>query len=295
MRNFADIRSRKILKILGILLILIQTFSCTTDIEPPPPLYNELSSSSSNSPDAPSSSGVESSSSAVQSSSSVALSSSSSSIQSSSSVVPSSSSHPPSSSSVNPSSSSCVIRDGVSGTLGYEGQNYKTIGIGCQIWMAENLNYNVSGSKCVGASGASGTLVDNGGRCGTYGRLYNWETARAVCPSGWHLPSDAEWTTFTNYVESQGGCSNCAGTRLKAISGWSSGNGTDNYSFSALPGGYGDSGGDFSTVGNHGYWWSSADLDSYYAYHWRMGYFFSNVNRVSNVKSDLLSVRCLKD
>ena len=219
-----------------------------------------------------------SSSSAMQSSSSIQNISSSSSTPSSSIAMPSSSSSVPS------SSPSCEIQDGVSGILDYEGQEYKTIGIGCQIWMAENLNYAAEGSKC----------YDNKpSNCASYGRLYDWETANAVCPSGWHLPTDVEWTTLTNYVGAS-----TAGSKLKAASGWNdyqSGNGTDNHDFSALPGGYGSSGGSFYYVGDYGYWWSSTEDDAKVAWRRFMHYTSSGVGRGYEFKSYLYSVRCLRD
>ena len=264
-----------------------------------------------------------SSSSVAPSSSSVALQSSSSATPSSSSVAPSSSSVAlsssslaQSSSSVPSSSSSCEIHDGVSGILDYGGQEYKTIGIGCQIWMAENLNYAAEGSRCYGDN----TGGDSQGRCGIYGRLYNWSTAmvldagcdsslcsgqvqpkhRGICPSGWHLPSDAEWITLTNYV---GGVSTAA-SKLKAASGWndyssSSGNGTDDYCFSALPGGawWRDSSGRFYGVGSFGSWWSSTEIGANgdCAWHLGMSYSYSEVSMLGVDKSSLFSVRCLRD
>ncbi|MCL2207180.1 MAG: hypothetical protein FWB90_03680 [Fibromonadales bacterium] len=153
--------------------------------------------SSSSEPQSSSSVDVDNSSSVAPSSSSAQVSSSSvapssSSHANSSSVAPSSSSETPSSSSIiqnDSSSSGCTASNntatqycsnGVMKTYGsviHDGQTYKTVVIGTQTWMAENLNYAAAGSKCVGESGASGKLVDNGGRCGTYGRLYNWATA----------------------------------------------------------------------------------------------------------------------
>jgi uncharacterized protein (TIGR02145 family) len=123
--------------------------------------------------------------------------------------------------------------------------NYKTAEIGDQTWMAENLDYYVAGSKCYN---------DDPANCTKYGRLYDWETAKNVCPSGWHLPSDAEWTELTAFA----GSSSTAGTKLKATSGWNlSIGGSDDHGFSALPGGRCNSGGTFYGVGDQGYWWSS--------------------------------------
>jgi len=171
----------------------------------------------------------------------------------------------------------------IGGILPYQGQNYKTVQIGTQTWMAENLNYDASGSKC----------YDNDpSNCATYGRLYDWETANAVCPSGWHLPSDEDWTTLTDYV---GGAST-AGSKLKAARGWdSNGNGSDAHSFSALPGGSGNSSGSFGNVGSFGNWWSSTEYNATYAYNRGMDYHGGNVVRNYYSKSSLYSVRCLRD
>ncbi len=183
--------------------------------------------------------------------------------------------------------------------------NYGTKRIGDQVWMTENLNCNVSGSKC----------YDNKeSNCATYGRLYNWATAmalpsscnsstcasqigtphRGICPSGWHIPSDAEWTTLTNFV---GGAST-AGKYLKATSGWyNNGNGEDKYGFSALPGGIGGIGGagvGFSGVGYYGHWWSSSEGDGTDASNRSMYYDYDYVDFL-NGKYLLQSVRCLQD
>ena len=232
-------------------------------------------SSSSSSSSTRSSSSVRSSSSSVRSSSS-AWSSSSAMLSSSSVVLP-----PPSSSSVVPSSSSandaCANASTGTGTVTCGGKIYRTVQIDTQVWMAENLNYDVSGSEC---------YDNNPANCDTYGRLYDWATAMSVCPSGWHLPSDAEWTTLINYVESQGSCTSCAGTRLKATSGWSnSGNGTDDHSFSALPRG----------DGSEGLWWSSTEDDSNHAYCRHMYYAYSYVDKFDYTKTQQFSVRCVQD
>jgi uncharacterized protein (TIGR02145 family) len=167
----------------------------------------------------------------------------------------------------------------------YQGKTYKTVVIGNQVWMAENLNYNVSGSLCYG------NLESN---CNIYGRLYNWETAMSVCPSGWHLPSNEEWDMLINYA---GGVFT-AGKKLKAISSWNSGgNGTDNYGFAALPGGSGDpiEGLYFIGVGSIGYWWSSIENDIYNAHQRRMNYNGEDVIWNYFDKTYLLSVRCIKN
>jgi uncharacterized protein (TIGR02145 family) len=155
--------------------------------------------------------------------------------------------------------------------LYYGGQTYKIILIGAQMWMAENLNYNVSGSKC----------YDNDSKnCDKYGRLYNWNAAKRACPGGWHLPSNVEWdelmTTFGSFER--------AGKRLKVKSGWA-----------ALLGGGGFLDSSFDEVGNEGYWWSATELDASDAY----GCSMHNENDVVDLenynKNHLFSVRCVMD
>jgi uncharacterized protein (TIGR02145 family) len=178
-----------------------------------------------------------------------------------------------------------------------DSKKYKIVKIGTQTWMAENLNYNASGSKCYDNSNAN---------CTQYGRLYDWATAMAIsstynsssysasakhkgaCPTGWNLPSDAEWTTLVNYVGTN------PGTKLKAKSGWNI-NGTDTYGFSALLGGYGFSGG-FLLVGDSGSWWSATEDDASYAYSRYMSYDYADVSRLNFFgKTNLYSVRCVQD
>jgi len=169
-----------------------------------------------------------------------------------------------------------------------DGKKYKIVTIGNQIWMAENLSYNVKGSKCYN---------NNFANCQQYGRLYNWNSAMKACPRGWHLPSDAEWATLITMV----GGKEIGGKFLKATSGWNdgfpgtTGNGTDAYGFLALPGGYGDSDGSFSSVGSFGVWWSSSDVSASNAYIWTMSHIMAYVGPLSPDKSRLNSVRCVQD
>lgn len=132
-----------------------------------------------------------------------------------------------------------------------DGKTYKTIKIGDQIWMAENLNYNYySGSR-------SWCYENSSYNCKKYGRLYTWETAKSVCPKGWHLPSDKEWKILINYL----GGEDVAGIKMKSTSGWKNGgNGTNDSGFSGVPGGsrYNDERKiKFVDVGVNGHWWSS--------------------------------------
>jgi len=111
-----------------------------------------------------------------------------------------------------------------------DGKTYKTVKIGNQVWMAENLNYNAKGSKCYGNKPAN---------CEKYGRLYDEKTSKNVCPAGWHLPMEEEWNTLYKVA---GGW-----TALKSKNGWDDdsdfdgkkihGNGEDKFGFAILPGG----------------------------------------------------------
>jgi len=176
-----------------------------------------------------------------------------------------------------------------------DGKKYKSVTIGKQTWMAENLNY-AGKNECEDSSNCSMCYDDNPANCKKYGRLYGWETAMEACPNGWHLPSKNEWQTLVNFV----GGEKIAREKLKANSGWDSyqgksGSGTDNYEFSALPGGSGSSlGPDFDGVGERGYWWTTT-AEIAYAYTSNKSLSYYDMSSSSNVKFYLCSVRCLQD
>jgi len=169
-----------------------------------------------------------------------------------------------------------------------DGQVYRTVKIGNQIWMAENLNY-VKGGYC---------YDNNPDNAKIYGRLYDWDTAKKVCPPGWHLPSREEWETLINFA----GGENVAGKNLKAKSGWKgdamndkSGNGTDDYGFSAMPGGdrYKS---EFRYAGYGGRWWTATENDSKTAYPIMMDHNTTRGGVVVYVfKKNACSVRCVRD
>lgn len=134
-----------------------------------------------------------------------------------------------------------------------DGKKYKTVKIGSQIWMAENLNYRTRDSYC---------YEDKISNCDKYGRLYTWDAAITACPSGWHLPTHAEWETLVTAVGGESG----AGTKLKSTSGWlKDGNGSDSFGFSALPAGErnlspaGSGPEAYTPVGHIACFWSSTD------------------------------------
>ena len=284
------------------------------------------SSSSSPRNDSLSSSVITSSSSeAPQSSSSEApQSSSSETMQSSSSETTQSSSSADvnSSSSENELSSSSEMGI-IYGTMtdSRDGNTYKTVKIGEQVWMAENLNYadSVKTPSLKENSWCYGNVAAN---CEKYGRLYTWTAAidsvklandvmnpldcgygktcdfsgpvQGICPSGWHLPSGDEWKTLITAVGSK------AGTALKSTSGWGSlkgvsGNGTDAFGFSALPAGYRDLLGKYNSEGSFAQFWSSTEDGSYYAYYMYLRHNDDYANLNYYYKIDGRSVRCLKD
>ncbi len=189
-----------------------------------------------------------------------------------------------------------------------DGKTYKSVVIGTQTWMAENLNYRTPGgaSRCYPTSGSTNWDDNDNANCDTYGRLYDWATAmnnsasstavpsgiQGVCPDGWHLPSRAEWEVMTDYI---GGVS-AEGKMLKATSGWKDGgNGEDTYGFSALPGGRAYSNGSFVDVGGSGYWWSATDTYSGVAQSRYMSYNFEDARWGNYNKEYLSSVRCVRD
>ena len=163
-----------------------------------------------------------------------------------------------------------------------DGQTYKTVRIGSQVWMAENLNY--------AASSDSWCYNNEASSCSRYGRLYDWQTAKSACPESWHLPSDGEWTTLTDTALSP----STAGFELKSTSEWNnSDNGTDAYGFRALPAGYRFIDGTF--IGGFAGFWTASEVDESLA----LSRYFSTggatVKAASNTKSYGYSLRCIQD
>jgi len=183
-----------------------------------------------------------------------------------------------------------------------DGNVYKTITIGKQTWMAENLKttkYN-DGSAIpnVAATTERATLLapgynwynnDEVTNKATYGALYNGYAVNTgkLCPKGWHVPSDDEWTTLTDTL----GDNNADKLKETGITHWASPNAdaTNESGFTALPGGI-SYGGTFIGVGYRGFWWSSTD-------YWYREMVYDNryVLREQCLKENLLSVRCLKN
>lgn len=175
-----------------------------------------------------------------------------------------------------------------------DGHTYKWVKIGEQVWMAENLAYDV-GDDCWAYDNDESNVA-------TYGLLYTWEAAKAACPAGWHLPTDEDWEQLAQYVSNQKGPYDKSddmwydvGKHLKATSGWNNdGNGTDDFGFSALPGGHRHHSGNFYGVGNFGFWWGVIEDGSDWA--WPRG--LDNTSKFHRYGGYLdleLSVRCIRD
>lgn len=170
-----------------------------------------------------------------------------------------------------------------------DGITYKTVVIGTQTWMAENLNYITGNSWCYDNSTTN---------CSTYGRLYDWNTALTACPAGWHLPSSAEWNTLSNYL---GDFISQVGGKMKSVIGWSSPNtgATNQSGFTGLPGGIRSSSNGFFIDNNtKGYWWSSTEqisIGNSNAFIRRLDYSNSNINSTNTNKQNGVSCRCIKD
>lgn len=195
-----------------------------------------------------------------------------------------------------------------------EGNSYKTVYIGTQQWMAENLkvtkyndgttipnitdNYQWSQLTTGGWAYYNNDAANNA----KYGKLYNWYAVspttngnKNVCPTGWHVPTDAEWTVLTDYL---GGLT-VAGGKLKeeGTTSWNSPNtdATNESLFSALPGDTRDVNGNYYNIGRFGLWWSSTENNTDYAWYLELYTGVGNAYRNSRIKKNGLSVRCLMD
>jgi len=153
-----------------------------------------------------------------------------------------------------------------------------------KVWMAKNLdNAAVDGSNCY-----NGDIK----MCMKCGSLYDWETAIKACPKGWHLPTEAE---FENLIKAVGG-EETAGTVLKSKERWNNnGNGTDNHGFSMLPCGAKDSDGNFERVGDQGILWCAEAKNERKAHAYVMNNNNSDIGKLKKDKTNLYSVRCVKD
>jgi uncharacterized protein (TIGR02145 family) len=165
-----------------------------------------------------------------------------------------------------------------------DGNTYKTVTIGSQIWMAENLAYY--------AYDGCWEYLNDKRYSKTFGYMYNWEIARGVCPVGWHLPSDIEWTVLTDFL----GGLDAAGIKMKSISGWiDDGNGTNESGFNGLAGGSRNGNGTYDYLGRYASWWTANQSNTSNAW-FRFLYNADNkIYRSYSSKRNALYVRCLKN
>lgn len=198
-----------------------------------------------------------------------------------------------------------------------DGKIYRTIILGNQVWMADNLNTETYNDGTLipqvvdafrwtelttGAWSWYNNINSNGDK---YGRLYNWYAVmginsfealnnvsirKNICPVGWKIPTDADWTTLVNFLGKN------AGGQLKTAE-WPSPNTgySKSIGFNALPGGYRDVEGGFDNIGEDAYWWSSTEYDSGIGWNRSLYYDSGTLSRYAiNVKNGY-SVRCIKD
>ena len=194
-----------------------------------------------------------------------------------------------------------------------DGNVYNTVKIGTQVWMKENLKvtkYNngdpiptttpVDLNVTQEESNAKYQWAYDGdeSKVKDYGRLYTWHAImdnRKVCPAGWHVPNDAEWKVLIDFLGGEDG----AGEKLKekGDAHWDSDMGATNESgFTALPGGYRNASGEFGGIRHEGYWRTSTEYNTYFAWYLAIVSGYKNISKDYNVyKENGLSVRCIKD
>jgi uncharacterized protein (TIGR02145 family) len=203
---------------------------------------------------------------------------------------------------------------GTSTVSDVDNNTYNTVQIGNQCWTQSNLKvskYRNGDNIPTGlsdvqwgstSSGAYAIYNNDPANDGLYGKLYNWYAvtdSRGLCPTGWHVPSDAEWTMLTTFL----GGESVAGGAMKSTAtqptpgGWNAPNtgATNSSGFTGLPGGYRDSGGGFGNLGDYGYWWSSSDAGSGFA--WVRYLIYGNASAYRNYYylRGGFSVRCARD
>jgi len=191
-----------------------------------------------------------------------------------------------------------------------DGNVYHPVTIGAQVWMVENLKttrYNDGSTIPLVTDSATWSSLTTPGYCwynnsystygSTYGALYNWYAVNTgkLAPSGWHVPTDAEWTTLTTYL----GDTSVAGGALKSTGTayWLSPNtgATNSSGFSALPGHFRSIQGSFAPIGVSGYWWSSTAFNATFSWDRYINYDNVDVYRFSNNNTNGFSVRCVRD
>lgn len=219
--------------------------------------------------------------------------------------------------------------DGICGTVtDKDGNVYDVVKLGNQEWMAQNLRttkYADGTSIPLGSSTSATTAYrycpnNSSSNVYKYGYLYNWKAVmrnssssysnpshvQGICPNGWHVPSDAEWTELEDYVQSCSDYTSASGNVAKALASTEDWNLSSNYGavgddrsknnstgFGALPAGY--YGGSYAEFGSYAYFWSATENNSFNAYNRALGYDYAGVSRAGNYKPLGFSVRCVRD
>lgn len=162
-----------------------------------------------------------------------------------------------------------------------DGKTYRTVVIGTQTWMAQNLDFKATGSAC----------YDNKKQnCEELGRMYDWEMAKTACPDGWHLPTEDEW----DLLEKEAG-GEIAGYNLKSSSGWDNqGNGTDSKGFDGIPSGDLSKTGLYSHRGVGASYWTASSKFGGGAWFRALDFFDKKLIHDNAEKSSGFSVRCVK-
>jgi len=208
-------------------------------------------------------------------------------------------------------SESCIARACANCFVDIDDNAYRTIQIGDQVWMAENLKVThyregsvisnlTSDGNWISTNSGAYSFYENNSNYGTsYGVLYNWyaaTNAHYLAPEGWHIPTDAEWHTLITHL----GGSSVAGGKLKEMGfdhWWSPNTDATNESgFSALPGGLrGWSSGSFISLGVSSYFWTATEDENGYAWIYNLDYSNSVVGRNNTYKRNGASIRCVRD
>ena len=198
-------------------------------------------------------------------------------------------------------------------TVVYEGQTYNTVQIGSQCWFKENLNVGTMIDSWVEQTN-NGQIekycYDNDvANCATYGALYQWnemmqystqQGIQGICPTGWHIPTDDEWCTLSQFLNPNTDCNTLnspsgVGTKMKSTTGWADNNGTNESGFTGLPGGHRDAFGDFYFYHSQGFWWTSTWSSPMHAKDRELSFQHSFlVNEGFQILYGF-SVRCIKD
>ncbi len=211
------------------------------------------------------------------------------------------------------STSECLFSCGQLFTDNRDNKSYNTVQVGTQCWMAQNLN---TGTRINGSQGQTNNSLiekycfnDLESNCNINGGLYQWNEmmqyvttagVQGICPTGWHLPADAEWTTVSTFLGGEG----VAGAKMKSTGTIESGTGlwfspnngaTNESGFTAVPGGHLDTTGTFNFMGSNGFWWSSSESGTGNAWYRLLSYYYITVYRNNYSKNCGVAVRCLRD